>query len=53
MRQIINSARVAYILGDTTGSRSAGRSDSLSHYLHVYYEDVEALYRERVFELGV
>lgn len=48
----IGSELVAYMRGDTAGSRGGG-SDSMKHYLHVYYEDVEELYRERVFKLGV
>ncbi len=49
----IGSELVAYMRGDTAGSRGAGGSDSMSHYLHVYYEDIESMYRERVFKLGV
>jgi len=49
----INPELVAYMRGDAAGSRSGGGSDSMSHYIHVHYEDVEDLYRERVFKLGV
>ncbi len=53
VHQDINSELVAYMRGDTAGSRNAAGSDSMSHYLHVYYEDVEDLYRERVFKLRI
>lgn len=53
VHQDVNSELVAYMRGDTAGSRGAGGSDSMSHSLHVYYEDVKDLYRERVFKLGV
>ncbi|WP_136602228.1 tyrosine-type recombinase/integrase [Salinigranum halophilum] len=48
-----NSELVAYMRGDAAGSRNAGGSDSMSHYLHAHYEDIEAPYREQVFKLGV
>jgi integrase/recombinase XerD len=53
VHQDINSELVAYMRGDVPGNSGPGGSDSMSHYLHVYYEDVEELYRERVFKLGV
>lgn len=48
-----NSELVAYMRGDAAGSRNAGGSDAMSHYLHAHYEDIEASYREQVFKLGI
>ena len=52
VREDVNSEFVVYMRGDVAGSRGSG-SDSMSHYLHVYYEDVEELYRKRVFRPGL
>jgi integrase len=51
VKEDMNSELVAYMRGDAAGSRNPRGSDSMSHYLHVHYEDVEGPYRERVFKL--
>jgi len=43
---------LAYSRSDIAGLRDGG-SESMNHYLHVHYEDIEEPYRERVFKLGV
>jgi len=47
----VNSELVAYMRGDAAGSRNQAGSESMAHYLHVYYSDIEQMYRERVFKL--
>ena len=49
---------VQYMRGDVLGNRTTtdgsdrGR-DAIDDYLHAYYEDIEAVYRARMYRLGV
>lgn len=45
--------RVQYLRGDKTGPE-VGRSRSAIHrYIHMHYEDIEEMYRNRIFKLGL
>ena len=44
---------VQYLRGDKTGFELKGGRASIHHYIHTYYEDVEKMYREAVFNLGI
>lgn len=49
----INREWVKYMRGDKTDT-SVGRShDALDHYVHTFYEDVESLYRNQMFQLYI
>jgi hypothetical protein len=32
--------------------RRQGSKESIDHYPHVYYDDIEDIYRRRIFKLG-
>jgi integrase/recombinase XerD len=40
---------VKYMRGDVAG----GHNEGIDHYIHTYYEDIEPLYRDQIFKLGV
>lgn len=48
----INEELIKYMRGDVEGdlSKSTG---AIKHYIHSYYEDIEDLYRKRIYKLGV
>jgi integrase/recombinase XerD len=39
--------------GDTSAGGVNDPAGGIDHYIHSYYEDIEPLYRERIFKLGV
>ena len=45
--------QVKYMRGDATGSTSLDDRGAIDHYIHSYYEDIEDLYRENIYKLGV
>lgn len=50
----INRELVKYLRGDTTsGAVLDGPPEAMDTYIHTYYEDIESLYREQIFKLGV
>lgn len=50
----INRELVKYMRGDTTSRDPAdGPPDAIETYIHTYYEDIESVYRERIFKLNV
>jgi integrase/recombinase XerD len=51
--QDVNRELVKYMRGDTAGSARIEDRGAIDEYVHTYYEDVEALYRENVFKLGL
>jgi integrase/recombinase XerD len=51
---------VQYMRGDVLGKRTtsgsgrtAGGYEAIDDYLHAYYEDIESVYRDRMYSLGV
>ncbi len=48
----INRELVKYMRGDTIEGEEISR-EAIDDYVHAYYEDVEACYREQIFELDV
>lgn len=47
----INRELVKYLRGDVTGGGVLDSRGAIDEYIHTYYEDVERLYRERIFKL--
>lgn len=47
-----NAEIVKYMRGDAT-SEDVDNRDALAHYIHTYYEDIEDLYRNNIYKLGV
>ena len=39
--------------GDTSAGGPTDRAGGIDNYIHNYYEDIEPLYRERIYKLGV
>lgn len=44
---------VQYLRGDKTSFELKGGRAAIHHYIHTYYSDVETMYREKVFNLGI
>ncbi|MFB6310159.1 MAG: tyrosine-type recombinase/integrase [Salinirussus sp.] len=44
---------VKYMRGDTAGSADFRERGAIDEYIHTYYEDIETLYRENIYKLGV
>jgi integrase/recombinase XerD len=44
---------VKYMRGDVAGATPDEGQTGIDHYIHTYYEDIEPLYRENIFRLGV
>lgn len=53
VKEDLNQELVKYMRGDTVGGTQLSDQGAIRHYLHTYYEDVEEVYRERIFKLGV
>lgn len=54
VQQDLNRELVKYMRGDTTDSAAWGATpDVIDTYLHAYYEDIEDVYREHIFKLGL
>jgi len=49
----INREHVKYLRGDKTEANPDKPSDALDHYIHTFYEDVEDLYRNRMYDLYI
>ncbi len=49
----LNQELVKYMRGDTVGGIQLSDQGAIRHYLHTYYEDIEEVYRERIFKLNV
>lgn len=50
--QDVQRELVQYMRGDVVGDPAADNS-AMHHYLHTYYEDIEALYRRNIYSLGL
>lgn len=53
VKQDVNDQLVKYMRGDRIGGRSIDEQSAMDTYLHAYYEDIEPIYRENIFKLGV
>lgn len=49
----LNRELVKYMRGDKTSNTAPNGREAIDEYLHTYYEDIEPLYREEIFKLGV
>lgn len=49
----LNRELVKYMRGDTAGSATMDDMGAIDKYIHTYYEDIEPLYRDRIFKLNV
>lgn len=53
INQDTNSELVGYMRGDKEGSGDVSNPSAMDDYLHTYYPDIEQIYRERIFRLGL
>jgi hypothetical protein len=53
VEQDLNRELVKYMRGDTPRDASNGGRDAIDEYLHTYYEDIDPIYREGMFTLGL
>lgn len=54
VEQELNRELVKYMRGDTTSRNPGdGPPGAIETYIHTYYEDIEPVYRERIFKLNV
>ena len=53
VEQDVNRELIKYMRGDTSAGGVTDPVGGIDHYIHSYYEDIEPLYRERIFKLGV
>lgn len=44
---------VKYMRGDKTDASAPNGREAMDEYLHTFYEDIETIYRDRIFELRV
>jgi integrase/recombinase XerD len=49
----LNRELIKYMRGDTAGSATIEDRGAIDEYIHTYYEDIEPLYHERIFQLNV
>jgi len=49
----LNRELIKYMRGDETSSDSMNGRSAIDDYIHTYYEDIEDLYREHIFSLGL
>lgn len=52
IREDVNTQLVKWMRGDKFGN-DRGSKESIDHYRHVYYDDIEDLYRRRIFKLNL
>jgi len=53
VEQDVNRELVKYMRGDKAGGSRLENKETMDHYLHTYYQDIESLYRERMYRLGL
>ncbi len=49
----LNRELIKYMRGDTAGSATLDDRGAIDEYIHTYYEDIEPIYRERIYKLGL
>ncbi|WP_435186912.1 tyrosine-type recombinase/integrase [Halobellus sp. EA9] len=53
VEQDLNRELIKYMRGDTAGSSTLEDRGAIDEYIHTYYEDIEPIYRERIYKFGV
>lgn len=53
VEQDMNRELLKYMRGDTAGSATLEERGAIDEYIHTYYEDIESVYREQIYKLGV
>lgn len=53
VEQDLNRELVKYMRGDTPGGSDLTDQRALLEYIHTYYEDIQEVYREEIFEIGL
>jgi integrase/recombinase XerD len=51
VEQDLTRELLQYLRGDTPGATEFGELGTLDEYLHTYYEDIEEIYRERMYSI--
>ena len=51
--QDLNRELVKYMRGDAIGDAAVDYGEAIDSYLHTYYDDIENVYRENIFKLGI
>lgn len=42
---------IQYMRGDVVGGNALGDRAAIDNYLHAYYEDIEGMYRSKIYKL--
>jgi Site-specific recombinase XerD len=53
VEQDLNRELIKYMRGDTAGSTTIEDRGAIDEYIHTYYEDIEPIYRERIFPVNL
>lgn len=53
VEQDLNRELIKYMRGDTSAGGATDPAGGIDHYIHSYYEDIEPVYRERIYKFGV
>lgn len=53
VEQNLNRELIKYMRGDTSAGEATDPAGGIDHYIHSYYKDIEPLYRERIYKLGI
>jgi len=53
VEQDLNRELIQYMRGDTSAGGVKNSTDGIDQYIHSYYEDIEPIYREQIYKLGV
>ncbi|WP_435344853.1 tyrosine-type recombinase/integrase [Haloarchaeobius sp. HRN-SO-5] len=51
VEQDLNRELLKYMRGDTPGAATIEEMGAIDEYIHTYYEDIEPIYREDIYEL--
>lgn len=53
VEQDLNRELIQYMRGDTNGSSSIRDRGAIDEYIHTYFEDIEGVYLENIYKLGI
>jgi len=53
IEQDVNRELIKYMRGDKNNSSLQNRRSAIDDYIHIYYEDIEELYRSQIFSLDL
>lgn len=53
VEQDLNRELIQYMRGDTNGSSSIRDRGAIDEYIHTYFEDIEEVYLENIYKLGI